>query len=141
MEILSKIPLETLTLLADSTQLKDWCDVRIYREGGKIEGSTHDFSKDPIKHVIEGDWLTAFETSLGADNGIAIAMALAGYLSPLWSVTAWMYCEAVYPRYTFCTIISRSGRCSVSALNHTLKPTLRQTWTWHSRILRSVTRR
>jgi len=36
--ILSKIPLETLTLLADSTQLSDWCDVRILREGGKIEG-------------------------------------------------------------------------------------------------------
>jgi len=46
----------------------------------KIEGSKHDFSKDPIKHVIEGDWLTAFETSLGADNGIAIAMALAAAL-------------------------------------------------------------
>ena len=46
----------------------------------KIEGSSHDFSKDPIKHVIEGDWLTAFETSLGADNGIAIAMALAAAL-------------------------------------------------------------
>jgi len=46
----------------------------------KIEGSTHDFSKDPIRHIIEGDWLSAFETSLGADNGIAIAMALAAAL-------------------------------------------------------------
>jgi len=43
----------------------------------KVEGSNHDFSKDPIKHVIEGDWLRADGTSLGADNGIAIAMALA----------------------------------------------------------------
>ena len=43
----------------------------------KVEGSDHDFSKDPIKHVIEGDWLSADETSLGADNGIAIAMAMA----------------------------------------------------------------
>ncbi len=43
----------------------------------KVEGSKHDFSKDPIKHVIDGDWLSADGTSLGADNGIAIAMALA----------------------------------------------------------------
>ncbi len=42
----------------------------------KTQGSTHDFSKDPIVPVREGDWLTAPETSLGADNGIAIAMAM-----------------------------------------------------------------
>lgn len=43
----------------------------------KVEGSDHDFSRDPIKHVIEGDWLSAEGTSLGADNGIAIAIAFA----------------------------------------------------------------
>jgi dipeptidase D len=43
----------------------------------KVEGSDHDFSKDPIKHIVDGDWLSADGTSLGADNGIAIAMALA----------------------------------------------------------------
>jgi len=42
----------------------------------KTPESTHDFSKDPIKFKFEGDWLTADGTSLGADNGIAIAMAL-----------------------------------------------------------------
>ncbi len=43
----------------------------------KEAGSDHDFSKDPIEHVIEGEWMSAKETSLGADNGIAIAYCLA----------------------------------------------------------------
>ncbi|MFZ5519380.1 MAG: aminoacyl-histidine dipeptidase [Candidatus Zhuqueibacterota bacterium] len=43
----------------------------------KTPDSTHDFTKDPIKLVYEGEWLTADRTTLGADNGIAIAMALA----------------------------------------------------------------
>jgi dipeptidase D len=36
-----------------------------------------DFDKDPIKTVIDGDWLRAEGTTLGADNGIGIAAALA----------------------------------------------------------------
>ncbi|GAB6909803.1 Aminoacyl-histidine dipeptidase [Desulfosarcina cetonica] len=43
----------------------------------KRGGSGHDFSKDPIRLVEDGLWLTAAETTLGADNGIAIALALA----------------------------------------------------------------
>jgi len=43
----------------------------------KTPESTHDFSKDPIEMVFEGEWLTANQTTLGADNGIAIAIALA----------------------------------------------------------------
>ncbi|MBN2012713.1 aminoacyl-histidine dipeptidase [candidate division KSB1 bacterium] len=43
----------------------------------KTPDSTHDFSKDPIKLVYDGEWLTADKTTLGADNGIAIAMAMA----------------------------------------------------------------
>nr|HML26104.1 beta-Ala-His dipeptidase [Methanomethylovorans sp.] len=42
----------------------------------KAESKTHDFSKDSIKLVYDGDWLRADGTSLGADNGIALAMAL-----------------------------------------------------------------
>ncbi len=42
----------------------------------KAESSTHDFSIDPIKLVYDGDWLRADGTTLGADNGIALAMAL-----------------------------------------------------------------
>lgn len=37
----------------------------------------HDFSKDPIKLKREGDWLKADGTTLGADNGIGLAAALA----------------------------------------------------------------
>jgi len=43
----------------------------------KTPDSTHDFTNDPIRHIIEGDWLRADNTTLGADNGIAIALALA----------------------------------------------------------------
>ena len=43
----------------------------------KTLDSDHDFTKDPIKFVYEGDWLKADRTTLGADNGIAIALAMA----------------------------------------------------------------
>ncbi len=43
----------------------------------KTPDSDHDFTKDPIKFVFDGEWLTADRTTLGADNGIAIAMAMA----------------------------------------------------------------
>jgi len=34
----------------------------------------HDFRKDPILSWCDGDWLKARDTSLGADNGIALAL-------------------------------------------------------------------
>ncbi len=37
----------------------------------------HDFSKDPIKAEIRGDWVQAMGTTLGADNGIGGCAALA----------------------------------------------------------------
>lgn len=40
-------------------------------------GSTHDFEKDPIDAYIDGDWVTANGTTLGADNGMGVAAALA----------------------------------------------------------------
>ncbi|PID27710.1 MAG: aminoacyl-histidine dipeptidase [Candidatus Cloacimonadota bacterium] len=43
----------------------------------KTPESPHDFSKDAIKHIFEGDWLHADQTTLGADNGIALATAMA----------------------------------------------------------------
>lgn len=46
----------------------------------KTPDSNHDFSKDPIKFVYDGDWLTADRTTLGADNGIAVAMAMTAAL-------------------------------------------------------------
>ncbi len=43
----------------------------------KSKGFSHDFDKDPIEFVYTDDgWLTANQTTLGADNGIAIAMAM-----------------------------------------------------------------
>lgn len=43
----------------------------------KEEGLDFDFEKDPIKILVEGDFVTADRTTLGADNGIAVAFALA----------------------------------------------------------------
>lgn len=43
----------------------------------KKEGSAFDFSKDPISYVIEDGWMIARDTTLGADNGIGVAAALA----------------------------------------------------------------
>ena len=40
----------------------------------KRSGSDHNFQTDPIISWTDGDWLKARETSLGADNGIALAM-------------------------------------------------------------------
>lgn len=38
---------------------------------------THDFLKDEIKLIVEGDYLHADGTTLGADNGIAVAYIMA----------------------------------------------------------------
>lgn len=47
----------------------------------KDEGIVHDFFSDPLALRIatdaEGEWVTATGTTLGADNGIAVAMAIA----------------------------------------------------------------
>jgi len=43
----------------------------------KNEGTAHDFDADPIRLVREGDWLKADGTTLGADNGVGVAAALA----------------------------------------------------------------
>lgn len=42
----------------------------------KTAGSVHDFEKDPIQIIREGDWIRADGTTLGADNGIAIALMM-----------------------------------------------------------------
>lgn len=43
----------------------------------KSDDSSHDFKKDPLIPVIDGKFLKAKDTTLGADNGIAVAMGLA----------------------------------------------------------------
>jgi len=39
--------------------------------------SNHDFEKDPISAYVEGEWVTADGTTLGADNGMGVAAAMA----------------------------------------------------------------
>lgn len=43
----------------------------------KNAGTAHDFDNDPIKTIVEGDWLKAEGTTLGADDGIGVAAMLA----------------------------------------------------------------
>lgn len=43
----------------------------------KNRGVEHDFDNDPIYPYIDGDWVKAKGTTLGADNGIGVAAALA----------------------------------------------------------------
>jgi dipeptidase D len=42
----------------------------------KTADTVHDFLKDPINTVIDGEWVTAVGTTLGADNGMGVAMAM-----------------------------------------------------------------
>ena len=43
----------------------------------KNRGTEHNFDEDPIKLIRDGDWLKADGTTLGSDNGIGVAAALA----------------------------------------------------------------
>ncbi|MFO8021154.1 MAG: aminoacyl-histidine dipeptidase [Perlabentimonas sp.] len=43
----------------------------------KNSDKQHDFEKDPIEAYIDGEWVTANGTTLGADNGMGVAAALA----------------------------------------------------------------
>ncbi len=41
------------------------------------EGTQHDFTRDPIQPYIDGEWVKARGTTLGADNGIGLASCMA----------------------------------------------------------------
>ncbi|MBE6807216.1 MAG: aminoacyl-histidine dipeptidase [Ruminococcaceae bacterium] len=43
----------------------------------KAPGCTIDFANDPLDVDVEGDWVFAHGTTLGGDDGVAVAMALA----------------------------------------------------------------
>lgn len=43
----------------------------------KNRDTMHDFEKDPVRAYVDGEWVTADGTTLGADNGIGVAAALA----------------------------------------------------------------
>ena len=42
----------------------------------------HDFTRDPIRPALQGGWLVAEGTTLGADNGIGVALILAALEDP-----------------------------------------------------------
>lgn len=43
----------------------------------KNNDKKHDFGKDPIETIIDGEWVRANGTTLGSDNGIGVAATLA----------------------------------------------------------------
>ncbi|NVN95161.1 MAG: aminoacyl-histidine dipeptidase [Bacteroidetes bacterium] len=43
----------------------------------KNSDKNHDFEKDPIETIIDGEWVRANGTTLGADNGMGVAAAMA----------------------------------------------------------------
>ena len=43
----------------------------------KNNATVHDFENDPIETIVDGEWLRANGTTLGADNGIGVAAELA----------------------------------------------------------------
>ncbi len=43
----------------------------------KNRGTAHDFLKDPLKLRVDGDFISAEGTTLGSDNGIAVAICMA----------------------------------------------------------------
>ena len=48
----------------------------------KGPGSTHNFDTDPIETIIDGEWVRANNTTLGADDGMGLAIALAAVIEP-----------------------------------------------------------
>lgn len=44
-----------------------------------VDGSTHDFENDPIQTYIDGEWVKAKGTTLGADDGMGVAAILAAF--------------------------------------------------------------
>jgi dipeptidase D len=43
----------------------------------KNADTVHDFEKDPIRAVVDGEWVHGTGTTLGADNGVGVAAGLA----------------------------------------------------------------
>jgi dipeptidase D len=50
--------------------------------GEKNRDLVHDFRRDPIRPRLDGEWVKATGTTLGADNGIGVAAALASATDP-----------------------------------------------------------
>ena len=48
----------------------------------KNAGTEHDFDRDPIRPYVDGEWVKARGTTLGADDGIGMAAQMAVLTSP-----------------------------------------------------------
>ena len=48
----------------------------------KAASSNHNFLTDPIETIIDGEWVRANHTTLGADDGMGLAIALAAITDP-----------------------------------------------------------
>lgn len=48
----------------------------------KTPESNHDFMNDPIETIVDGEWVRANGTTLGADNGLGCATAMAALIDP-----------------------------------------------------------
>lgn len=48
----------------------------------KLPESTHDFMNDPIETIVDGEWVRTNGTTLGADNGMGCAAAMAALIDP-----------------------------------------------------------
>ncbi len=71
------------------------------------KGTEHDFDNDPINLIKEDGWITAEGTTLGADNGIGVAAAMAAATDP----------EVVHgPLELLMTIDEETGMTGVNAL-------------------------
>ncbi len=53
------------------------CQVHVDMVADKTPASTHDFARDPIQPEVIDGWVTARQTTLGADNGIGVAALMA----------------------------------------------------------------
>ncbi|MBL1212833.1 MAG: aminoacyl-histidine dipeptidase [Ignavibacteriae bacterium] len=73
----------------------------------KNKGTEHDFDNDPIKLIRDGEWITADGTTLGADNGIGVAAAMALSTDP--DVTHG-------PLEILCTVDEETGMTGVMGL-------------------------
>lgn len=73
----------------------------------KNKGTAHNFDNDPIEIMKDDEWITANGTTLGADNGIGVAAAMAAATDP----------EVVHgPLELLCTVDEETGMTGVNGL-------------------------
>lgn len=71
--LVARVPASRRRKSAPTVVLQAHCDMVCE----KNRGTQHDFDGDPIRLVRQGEWMGADGTTLGADNGIGVAAALA----------------------------------------------------------------